>query len=375
VHSFFEADAVEIAGQRVPLEYRRTATIAFSLAEADAWATEYRGFLVGDLLDRAPTRLVALSPHRPGRIPVVLVHGTASSAARWADLLNDLLEDPRITRSFEFWFFSYATGVPIPYSALQLREALGDALQRLGGSAADPALRQMVVIGHSQGGLLARMLVIDTGTRLWDGFSRLPPEELQLSADSLSLIRRALFLHPMPEVRRVVFVATPHRGSYVAAFSLAHLVSRLVRLPASIARVGGEVLTGNADAFTFDPRSVHFGSVYGMTPGSRLIRSLSAIPIAPGVRVNSIVAVRGDGPVESGNDGVVEYSSAHIDGAESEVVVRSSHSVQSQPETVEEVRRILLAHLAEFCASGQGCPDRPATPAPGPRPPRLAVSR
>ena len=91
---------------------------------APIWKTEFSGFLFGDLLQQTPTQLAALQPHRAGRFPVVLVHGTASSAARWAELVNDLSADPRIRDRFEFWFFSYETGNPIPYSALRRRRAL-----------------------------------------------------------------------------------------------------------------------------------------------------------------------------------------------------------------------------------------------------------
>jgi hypothetical protein len=44
-------------------------------------------------------------------------------------------------------------------------------------------------------------------------------------------------------------------------------------------------------------------------------------------------------------DGVVAYESAHIEGVASELVVRSGHSTQSHPETIEEVRRILREHV------------------------------
>jgi len=54
--------------------------------------------------------------------------------------------------------------------------------------------------------------------------------------------------------------------------------------------------------------------------------------------------VKGDGPPEKGDDGVVRYTSAHIEPVESELVVRSAHSTQSNPHTIEEVRRILYRH-------------------------------
>ena len=84
-----------------------------------------------------------------------------------------------------------------------------------------------------------------------------------------------------------------------------------------------------------------------MTPGTRFIRTLAAIPVVPGVATHSIIAVEGDGPAESGNDGIVEYSSAHLDGVDSELIVRSAHSCQSNPHTINEVRRILFLHKAE----------------------------
>jgi hypothetical protein len=161
-------------------------------------------------------------------------------------------------------------------------------------------------------------------------------------------------------VRRVVFVSTPHRGSYLAEWSIGRLIARLVRLPLNLAGATTEILSANADALRFNPKGVRFGSMFGMTPGSPLITGLVEIPVAPGVAAHSIVAVEGDGPPEDGSDGVVRYQSAHIDGVDSELIVRSGHSSQSNPHTIAEIRRILLLHANEACArQGIGCPDDP----------------
>ena len=93
-----------------------------------------------------------LHPYSPGKIPVVLVHGTLSSPVRWAELVNELEGDPRIRQRFQIWIFLYDTGNPIAYSAGRLRAALTATLQELDPEGKDPALRRMVVIGHSQGG-------------------------------------------------------------------------------------------------------------------------------------------------------------------------------------------------------------------------------
>jgi pimeloyl-ACP methyl ester carboxylesterase len=355
-----DPEQITIAGRAVPLEVEPTASLAYGLNDAPIWKTEFSGFLFGDLLQQTPTQLAAVQPHEPGRFPVVLVHGTASSAARWADVLNDLSSDPQIRDRFEFWFFSYETGNPIPYSALQLRRALEQAVASLDPAGKDLALRNMVLIGHSQGGLLVKMTAIETGSQLWDHISREPLDQLRLQPETRELLRQSMFLEPEPFVGRVVFVATPHRGSYLAEYSLGSFIAGFVRLPLNILGATGDILTNNPDALRFDPARTHFGSIYGMTPGSPLITGLAEIPVAADVPAHSIVAVRGDGPVEDGSDGVVRYQSAHIDGVESELIVRSGHSVQSNPHTVLELRRILLLHAEQACrAQGIGCAQPP----------------
>ncbi|HTC09777.1 MAG TPA: alpha/beta fold hydrolase, partial [Acetobacteraceae bacterium] len=171
-------------------------------------------------MPRDNDNLFALEPHRHGRIPVVLVHGTASSPLRWADMVNDLLEDKDIRDHYEFWFFTYNTGNPIPVSANVLRHALENAVKSLGGMQADPALGRVVVIGHSQGGLLTKLISIDTGTRLWDAISDKPVHELNLKPETKALLKEALFVHHLPFIETVIFIATPHWGSYQAPGSL-----------------------------------------------------------------------------------------------------------------------------------------------------------
>ena len=350
---------VTIGGQQVPLENEPSAAFAYALSNPDIWKNEIAGFLHGNLIDQLPSQLFAIEPYRPGRIPVVLVHGTASSGGRWADLINDLQNDPSIRDQFQFWLFTYDTGNPVTFSALQLRTALEETIAKLDPDRRDPALHNMVLVGHSQGGLLAKMLAINSGSRLFDAFSSKPIDELSLGDDTRELLRHALFVTPMPGVTRVIFISTPQHGSFVAGAWLAHLAGRLVTLPLRVTKLAAETLTGNRDAMRLDPENVRMDSVYGMAPGSPFITAIGSIPVAPTVTANSIIPVQGDGPIETGDDGVVKYSSAHIDEAESELVIRSGHSVQSNPRAVAEVRRILLLQWQLACA--QGCSSSSAT--------------
>jgi pimeloyl-ACP methyl ester carboxylesterase len=346
LYTIYDTADIKIGGHTVPLEYGQTAVRALFAAENRGWTRELSGLLNNALAGpngTANDHLFALEPHRRGRIPVVLVHGTASSPLRWGDMVNDLLEDKEIRKHYEFWFFTYNTGNPIAVSGSVLRQSLKDAVQSLGGVQADPALGRMVVIGHSQGGLLTKLISIDSGTKLWDAVSEKPIDELNLKPETAAMLKEAVFVHHLPFVQTVVFIATPHGGSYQASLTIVGLFNRLVTLPLTVASASADILANAGDALKLRT----FNSLSGMSPGNPAIEALRKIPVAPGIRAHSIIPTLQDGPLETRNDGVVEYKSAHIDGVESELVIEGSgHSTQGNPLTVREVRRILIEELA-----------------------------
>ena len=356
VYTASDAETVAVEGRTVPLEFEETATIASQLAESPIWKRELWGFLGrAETGDRLPV-LASLTPYQRGRIPVVFVHGTASSPGRWADMVNDLLADPWIRRRCHFWFFMYDTGNPVAYSALLLRDKLTDTVSRLDPDGLDPCLRQMVVVGHSQGGLLTKLTAVDTGPRLWNSVSRVPLAGVPASDEFRTLLSRALFVQPLPFVRRVVFVATPHRGSFRTGAWVNGILRRLVRLPGNLVLMSRDTLTQGKGLFYAARTTARLPTAAeNMTPGNPFLEGLAAIPVADGVAYHSIIAVKGDGRAEDGNDGVVAYRSAHLEGAASELVVRSSHSTQSEPATIQEMRRILHVHGDALAAAGLHC--------------------
>jgi pimeloyl-ACP methyl ester carboxylesterase len=341
LHLAWDGESVEIAGEKVPLENEPSAALALTFTGAPIMEVEMLGFLgrlSGAFRDRQP--LVSSTPYRPGLIPVVFVHGTASSIVRWAEMYNRLLADPEIRSRYQFWFFQYDSGNPIALSALRLRESLTAAVARLDPEGKDPAMRKMVLIGHSQGGLLVKMQAVDSGDRLWNQASATPLERLVLTDKTRALFKSALFVEPLPEVSRVVFICTPHRGSFVAGRNfIANLTRRMLSIPVVMTEAMADVARNQAFASRVIPSAVD-----NMSPRNRFVRALAEIPVASSITVNSIVAVEGDGPVADGDDGVVKYASAHIEPVESELIVKSSHSTQGNPHTIEEVRRILRLH-------------------------------
>jgi len=360
LHLLWDEDAVSIAGERVLLESEPTAALALTFTGVPITEFElfgYLGRLSGVMAERPP--LVSTTPYRPGLIPVVFVHGTESSPVRWAEMLNRLQADRDIRSRFQFWFFQYDSDEPIALSALHLRDSLQGAVARLDPDGTDPALRRMVLIGHSQGGLLVKMQSISSGDRIWNAVSRKPLDQLRLSDEMRNLFRRGLFVEPLPEVARVVFISTPQRGSFVAGYRIiAYLARRLTTMPFQLAGASAAIAQNPDAARTpFVPTATD-----NMSPRSPFIQGLQEIPVAPSIKAHSIISVEakywsdGSFDAEHGNDGVVMYSSAHIEPVESELVVRSPHSCQGNPHTIEEVRRILRLHAGVETSTGGGSP-------------------
>ena len=359
---------VTIDGREVPLEAEPTAALAATLAESPIWEREIKGFffdLVG--ASRMPNLLFS-EPYERGKIPVVLVHGTASSSGRWADMLNDLSNDHDVSDRYTFWMFTYDTGAPVAYSAMLLRKALTEVVAKLDPQGADPALREMVVIGHSQGGLLTKMTAVDSGDTFWRQISSKPLDDVRLSEEDRDLLRYMMFVKPLPFVHRVIFLATPHGGSYLTLFSVTGWLRSFIKLPSTILKAGTTLLTLNPDAMRMGGGTGRIPTALdNMTPGNPFLKALHDIPIAPGVSAHSVIAVQGGNPADGGGDGVVKYESAHIDGVDSEVVVDSSHSLQANPFVIAEVRRILLLN-AGLIGPGTQVPAQPGPARPLPVP-------
>jgi pimeloyl-ACP methyl ester carboxylesterase len=341
--------AIHVGSYTVPLESDPSAALAYRLEGAPVWDFELAGFRSGDFslpgFDNSNNinDLFMLHPYHPNMIPVIFVHGTASSPARWAEMANELLGDPAIASRYQLWFFIYNSGNPIVLSAMRLRESLQAVRKDVDPNGKDPALDQMVVIGHSQGGLLTKMTVVDSGNRFWNNVTKVPFDRAQLDPETRDLLARAMFVKPLPFVTEVIFIATPHRGSFLASNPIAKFGNKFINLPGGLAKTAVQ-LTKLREPGMLGAPVVIPTALDNMDASNPFIKTLVGLPIAPGVHAHSIIPVQGSGPVEQGNDGVVEYKSAHIDSVESELVVHSGHSTQATPETIEEVRRILYEH-------------------------------
>jgi pimeloyl-ACP methyl ester carboxylesterase len=262
-------------------------------------------------------------------------------------MIERLKSDAATNSGFQFWTYGYSTGDPIPYSAHLFRRDLDEARQKLDPGKADAAFDQMVVVGHSMGGLLTKMISVETGDRLWRVVSNHPFSDLIGQAEDRNLLRSGLIFSAHPSVRRVVYIATPHRGSRFDQGSIQRVGTRLIRTPDPLRAAHDRLVAQNPATFFREHfrRSVPT-SIDELVWGSPILTGLSEISHPPTLKVHSIIAVRPDSASDQRTDGLVSYDSAHVAGAESERIVSGGHLCQEHQDVIEEVRRILAEHAA-----------------------------
>jgi triacylglycerol esterase/lipase EstA (alpha/beta hydrolase family) len=300
---------------------------------SDAWP-EHDG-------DRLQTR----RPYARGKVPVVFVHGLWGSPRNWDRMIEDLEADPALRRRFQFWTFAYASGDSIPYSAHLLRQSLLRARRLFDPDRTDAAFDRMVVVGHSLGGILAKMMVQSGGPRLWQTVCGSPIDQVTGPPEERELLREAFFFRPVPEVRRVIFIATPHRGSPLAAGRLRELGTQLCWRPNRFRRAHQALLSHNeVDMFHDGSRCGLATSAGELAVGHPLLMRLCELEIDSSIRSHAVIADLSDPPRPGGTDGIVPYSSSHLEGVASELLVHGLHICVTHPAVIEEVRRILMEH-------------------------------
>jgi pimeloyl-ACP methyl ester carboxylesterase len=337
---------VQVRGRAVPLETDLTTPLAYFLTRTDLGAGEWTGFLRADKL-RDKAGLYLFEPYQPGKIPVVMVHGLLSSPLTWTPLFNDLRADPELRKYYQFWFYRYPTGNPYLLTAADLRQALDRLRADVDPQRRDPAFDQMVFVGHSMGGLVSKLVTQDSGNDFWGLVSPEPFAQVKAEPEARAELQRVFFFEREPSVKRVVFLATPHHGSKLSPSPPVRLLSKLVRLPRDLMDAAGDVARENPGLWPGAggrppqlPTSLDL-----LSPGAPALEQLAHRSAPAGVHYHSVVGVA-FGQGTKGTDGVVPYTSAHIDGVDSEVVVNAVHtSVHHHPRAILEVRRILREHL------------------------------
>jgi hypothetical protein len=326
----------------IPLAADLTAPLAVALE--DSPRTYFAGFIQpGGQRDVA--RLTFLEPYQPGKVPVVLIHGLFSDPQSWADMINDLRASPGFTQRFQIWTFRYPTGQGFLQSAAELRGELRAAFQDCDPADTDPALRRTVLVGHSMGGLIAKLQVTGSEDKMWRAFASRPFSEINADETTRMRLAEACFFQPLPQITRVIFIATPHSGSTSASGVIGRLASRLVEIDSEDAMQHQQLIAQNPGVFADFVQTRLPTSVDLLEPSSPILKAMRELQFDCRVKLHNIIGVYNPiGP----SDGVVPVTSAWHPDCLSEKAFAAPHGkVHRAAEASTEVLRILNEHIGD----------------------------
>ena len=334
----YQTENISLGSRSFPMAADFTANTSLTLSATRIDKLGLTRLLHPDRFDDTAA-IQRIQPYDPERIPVLFVHGLQDTPASFAPMYFQLMTDPDIRRRFQFWVFTYPSGYPYPWSGALLRREL-DRMNR-----EYPGHKDIVIVGHSMGGLLARLMVTDADDRIWRRIFGKPPANTPLYGRSRRLLEDSLVFRSRDDIARAVFICAPHQGSTLASSWIGRTASRLVRLPTFLADSRDSVigiLQSDRSGAALDRAP---NSIDTLAPGNAFIRAIAREPLSARVPFHSIMGDRGRGDGPDSSDGVVDYWSSHLPGAASEAVIPSDHSGHMHPAGIEEVRRILRSHL------------------------------
>ena len=332
-----EAEKVRLGSRSYPLAADLTAPAAMMLAEMEK---EKLGLprLLHPAKYAATARVSRLEPYDPNKTVVLLVHGLMSSPATWFPMMNHLQSNAEVRRKYQFWFFSYPSGYPYAYSAAIMRRELDKAEKHY------PLHKKMIVIGHSMGGCISRLLITDSGPRIWNELFEVSPEKIDLSPEHKHILTESTIFQHRPEIGRVIFISAPLRGADLASGWLGRVGARLVSLPGNMLNVGKDILSFRKPAAGHQHLKRIPTSVDSLSEKNDFVLAVQKVPLTPGIPHHTIAGDRGKGDAPNSSDGLVPYWSSHLTSAASEKIVPSHHPAHQHPQCMDEVLRILMLH-------------------------------
>lgn len=335
-----QSESVTLCGKTQPLAANHSAAVQVSLAKSRIDRLGFKRLLNPSRYDNT-ANLNFTQPYDPGRIPLLLVHGLDSTPATFMPMYLELINDPEIRRHYQFWVFSYPSGYPYHYSASLLRRELDEIHQEY------PGHKGMVIMGHSMGGVISKLMLTNAGDQLWVKAFGKTPEKTRWNGTSRKLLEDTLIFEDRKEIDRAVFFSAPHRGSDLAVHPAARMLSSFVKMPGTLADARNAVMS----IITVDQAGLLLqtapNSIGTLSPNNPFVLAVNEIAPTRRVPHHTVVGDRGKGDTPNSSDGVVPYWSAHLPTARSEKIVPSGHSSHAHPEGIAEAKRILLLHLRE----------------------------
>lgn len=351
VYNPYDFSTTSINGTTYPLAANFSAPYGLWLARTDLAAAAYLGLLARENRLVAP-HLYMLEPYNPNKRVIIMVHGLASSPEAWIGLTHDVLGDPVLRDHYQVWQVFYSTNMPILESRYQIHSLIENTFNQVDPKRSNMASQQDVLIGHSMGGVISRLLMSNEDLRP-NALTYLESKNRRALL-SLPMVQQRFIMQPLPEIGRMVLISAPLRGTEYADLWFTRAIRKVIRLPQSFTK---GLITGiqNANLDQKVIESLHKITLANIQNGpsdlsekSDFMKLTRDAKIIDGLHYHTIMGnAKGGIALDQTSDGIVPYNSSHLDGALSEKVISGGHSIQETPEAVLELRRILRLHLEQ----------------------------
>ncbi|MGH8080404.1 MAG: esterase/lipase family protein, partial [Lysobacter sp.] len=359
VYNPYRIESETIAGRKVPLAANYSAAYGIWLARSELARLSLSSLLRPKQARAFKPRIYLNQPYDPGKRVIVLVHGLASSPEAWVNLANEILGDETLRKRYQLWQVFYPTNIGILSNRAAIASALDQTFRHYDPEGDDVASHDAVLVGHSMGGVISRLLVSDSGEQVLDETLKAFDPAVAQRLRNEPMVRALTVFQPMPQFGRAVFLASPHRGAVVTDGWPLRMVRKLIRLPFDVLRETAELAQRTkVDKDELEKVGFRKGrpptGPDDLSPNSLFMRSTENLQIEAGLPYHTIVGQRDPKlPLLQSSDGAVPYRSAHLDGALSEKVIVSGHSVQETPQAILELRRILRIDMAQYEQRGK----------------------
>ncbi|BBF78379.1 alpha/beta fold hydrolase [Acinetobacter ursingii] len=343
----YRTENVDIAGKSYPLAANFSAPYGLWLAENNLGAAAYLSLIDREERLTMP-HLYMLEPYNPNKKVIVLVHGLASSPEAWIALTNDIMGDSILREHYQVWQVFYSTNMPILESRFQIYALLKQAFGGLNPN--DPADKDAVLIGHSMGGIISRLLVSNADISQ-SALSMMSPYQ-QAKLKKHPIVSERLKIQPITNFDRAVFMSSPNRGTDFADLWFTRAARKIIKLPGAFLGAVTDTITNQdidaKDILTRIDKGLIQNGPSDLSHKSKFMALTEDINPPKGFVFHSIIGNKTNSKdPDVMTDGIVPYKSAHLDGATSEVIIKGGHSIQKTPEAVLELRRILRQHLVD----------------------------
>lgn len=348
IYDPYSIEKIQVAKKEYPLAANFSAPYGLWLAENNLGAAAYLTLIDRDQRLTMP-HLYMLEPFNPNKKVIVLVHGLASSPEAWIRLTNDIMGDHVLREHYQVWQVFYSTNMPILESRYQINAIINQAFNYIGQDT--PAAKDAVLVGHSMGGIISRLLVSDINLTQ-PAFKLLKNRQLNRFKDD-PIFSARLNMQPINNFDRAIFLSSPHRGTEFADRWFTLAARKIIKLPGAFLGALADTIQDQDLSVQNFLKDVGNGLIQNgpsdLSNNSKFTQLTENVMPKKGMVYHSIIgnSTNSEDP-DVMSDGIVPYKSAHLDGAASEIIIKGGHSIQETPQAVLELRRILRLHLAQL---------------------------